>query len=163
QYTGAACCNEIIGLSAPASVANLSTSAGMEDYNSFGPRSAAKAARAVDLAVKVVAVELLCAAEALEYQRPLQSGEGVERAHRKVKLRATAATVDAQRRGGQQSGDRNGRDRERHAPPTTVRATAPLGRARAVRAPRGPERVCKTWAAEAAMRMLMNNLDPEVA
>ena len=31
------------------------------------------------------------------------------------------------------------------------------------RAPRGPERTCKSWAAEAAMRMLMNNLDPEVA
>ena len=31
------------------------------------------------------------------------------------------------------------------------------------RAPRGPEKTCKTWAAEAAMRMLMNNLDPEVA
>ena len=34
---------------------------------------------------------------------------------------------------------------------------------RTVRAPRGPEKTCKTWAAEAAMRMLMNNLDPEVA
>jgi urocanate hydratase len=31
------------------------------------------------------------------------------------------------------------------------------------RAPRGAQRTCKTWAAEAAMRMLMNNLDPEVA
>jgi len=31
------------------------------------------------------------------------------------------------------------------------------------RAPRGTEMTCKTWAAEAAMRMLMNNLDPEVA
>ncbi|HND60952.1 MAG TPA: urocanate hydratase [Opitutaceae bacterium] len=31
------------------------------------------------------------------------------------------------------------------------------------RAPRGPERTCQTWAAEAAMRMLLNNLDPEVA
>ena len=31
------------------------------------------------------------------------------------------------------------------------------------RAPRGSTRTCKTWAAEAAMRMLMNNLDPEVA
>src|SRR6185295_10572211 len=30
------------------------------------------------------------------------------------------------------------------------------------RAPRGNERTCKTWAAEAALRMLMNNLDPEV-
>ncbi|MDT8449686.1 MAG: urocanate hydratase [Wenzhouxiangellaceae bacterium] len=34
---------------------------------------------------------------------------------------------------------------------------------RTVRAPRGLERTCRTWQAEAAMRMLMNNLDPEVA
>jgi urocanate hydratase len=35
--------------------------------------------------------------------------------------------------------------------------------ARIIRSPRGPEIACKTWYAEAAMRMLMNNLDPEVA
>ncbi|RYG18096.1 MAG: urocanate hydratase [Caulobacteraceae bacterium] len=35
--------------------------------------------------------------------------------------------------------------------------------ARIVRAPRGTEMTAKTWAAEAALRMLMNNLDPEVA
>jgi urocanate hydratase len=35
--------------------------------------------------------------------------------------------------------------------------------ARTIRAPRGNQLTCKTWAAEAAMRMLMNNLDPEVA
>jgi len=35
--------------------------------------------------------------------------------------------------------------------------------ARTVRAPRGSGMSCKTWQAEAAMRMLMNNLDPEVA
>ena len=34
---------------------------------------------------------------------------------------------------------------------------------RSIRAPRGSELSCKTWQAEAAMRMLMNNLDPEVA
>ena len=34
---------------------------------------------------------------------------------------------------------------------------------RPVRAPRGSERTCKGWAQEAALRMLMNNLDPEVA
>jgi len=39
----------------------------------------------------------------------------------------------------------------------------PESRPRTVRAPRGSEKTCKTWAAEAAMRMLMNNLDPEVA
>ena len=34
---------------------------------------------------------------------------------------------------------------------------------RIIHAPRGSELTCKTWQAEAAMRMLMNNLDPEVA
>ncbi|MFG0245273.1 MAG: urocanate hydratase [Phycisphaerales bacterium JB052] len=34
---------------------------------------------------------------------------------------------------------------------------------RVIRAPRGTDKSCKTWQAEAAMRMLMNNLDPEVA
>ena len=34
---------------------------------------------------------------------------------------------------------------------------------RVITAPRGPEKTCRTWAAEGAMRMLMNNLDPEVA
>ena len=34
---------------------------------------------------------------------------------------------------------------------------------RVIRAPRGPEMSAKTWAAEAALRMMMNNLDPEVA
>src|SRR5437763_5610445 len=36
-------------------------------------------------------------------------------------------------------------------------------RPRTVRAPRGPEITCKGWQQEAALRMLMNNLDPEVA
>ncbi len=36
-------------------------------------------------------------------------------------------------------------------------------RARTVRAPRGRERSCRGWTQEAALRMLMNNLDPEVA
>ncbi len=81
QYTAAACCNEMITLATPASVSNISTCAGMEDYNSFGPRSAAKAERSMQLCRSVVAIELLCAAEALEYQRPLRSGAGVERAY----------------------------------------------------------------------------------
>src|SRR5947207_1147401 len=41
-------------------------------------------------------------------------------------------------------------------------ATQPQAR-RVVRAARGPERTCKGWVQEAALRMLMNNLDPEVA
>ncbi|HYF55074.1 MAG TPA: urocanate hydratase, partial [Salinarimonas sp.] len=38
-----------------------------------------------------------------------------------------------------------------------------LDNARKIRAPRGPERSAKSWLTEAALRMLMNNLDPEVA
>src|SRR5262249_38839480 len=34
---------------------------------------------------------------------------------------------------------------------------------RVIRAPRGPERTCKGWIQQAALRMLLNNLDPEVA
>jgi urocanate hydratase len=43
-------------------------------------------------------------------------------------------------------------------------ATAPtLARPRTVRAPRGTAISCRGWQQEAALRMLMNNLDPEVA
>ncbi len=38
-----------------------------------------------------------------------------------------------------------------------------MANSRIITAPHGPELTCKSWAAEAAMRMLMNNLDPEVA
>ncbi len=41
--------------------------------------------------------------------------------------------------------------------------TAPPSGPRVVRADRGPERTCSSWAAEGALRMLMNNLDPENA
>jgi histidine ammonia-lyase len=81
QYTAAACCNEIITLCTPASVSNISTSAGIEDYNSFGPRAAAKASRVADLLDRVIAIELLAAAEGLEAHRPLRSGAAVEAAH----------------------------------------------------------------------------------
>ncbi len=94
QYVAAACCNELIGLSTPASVSNLMTSAGMEDYNSFGAYSALKAFRAVERVRQVVAIELLCAAEALEYQRPLCSGAGVERVHQAVRRVVSRRTGD---------------------------------------------------------------------
>jgi urocanate hydratase len=45
----------------------------------------------------------------------------------------------------------------------TSSTTAPVSGPRPVRAPRGGEISCKDWQQEAALRMLMNNLDPEVA
>ncbi len=94
QYVAAACCNEIVGLTLPSSAMNLPTSAGMEDYNSFGARSAAKARRALELTRAVVAIELLCSAEALEYQRPLRSGPGVERAYESVRRVVSRRAAD---------------------------------------------------------------------
>lgn len=94
QYTAAACCNEIQTLCAPASVANIPTSAGQEDYNSFGPNAGYKLRRAVELATSVIAIELLCSAEALEYHRPLRSGAVVEAAHETVRSVVARLTAD---------------------------------------------------------------------
>lgn len=94
QYTAAALCNEIIGLCTPATVANISTSAGIEDYNSFGPRAAAKARRAIELAEHVVAIELLCAAEAIEHHRPLKTGRRLEEAHATIRARVPRLADD---------------------------------------------------------------------
>jgi len=94
QYTAAACVNEMVGLATPASVTNIPTSAGMEDYNSFGPRSAAKAARSLELARHVVAIELICAAQGLEAHRPHKSGKGVEAAYKIVRSRVKELTED---------------------------------------------------------------------
>ncbi len=95
QYTAAACCNELQTLAAPASVANIPTSAGMEDYNSMGATSAHQLRRSVELATQVVAIELLVMAEAMEYQRPLRSGVGVERTYATV--RSVVERLDADR------------------------------------------------------------------
>lgn len=94
QYTAAACVNEMIGLATPASVSNIPTSAGMEDYNSFGPRSAAKAARAMDLCRKVIAIEFLVAAEGIEQHRPLKSGLDVEHWHQRIREYVPKLTED---------------------------------------------------------------------
>lgn len=94
QYTAAACCNELQTLASPASVANISTSAGMEDYNSMGATAAHQALASVELATHVVAIELLVMAEAMEYQRPLRSGDGVERTFERVRSVVTRLTAD---------------------------------------------------------------------
>jgi histidine ammonia-lyase len=94
QYTAAACCNEMQTLATPASVANISTSAGMEDYNSMGATAAHQARAAVELATQVVAIELLAMTEAMEYQRPLHSGDGVERTFKKVRSVVSRLTAD---------------------------------------------------------------------
>lgn len=48
----------------------------------------------LELARGVVAIEFLCAAEALEHHRPLRSGPAVERAHKAIRRRVKRLTVD---------------------------------------------------------------------
>jgi urocanate hydratase len=85
-------------------------------------------------------------------------------------LHMNTATATGSQAGRRESVRNRGRADQQEAGVVTRRiksGTAPkkpaTNETRVIRAPRGNERVCKSWAAEAAMRMLMNNLDPEVA
>ena len=94
QYTAAACCNEMQTLAVPASVANIPTSAGIEDYNSMGATSAHQLAASLRLCRDVVAIELLVMSHGLEHQRPLKSGEGVESIHEIIRATIPSLTDD---------------------------------------------------------------------
>jgi histidine ammonia-lyase len=68
-------------LSHPSSVDNLPTSGGKEDHVSMGMTAALKFRSIVANMENLIAVELLCAAQGIEFRRPLRAGEGVEQAH----------------------------------------------------------------------------------
>jgi histidine ammonia-lyase len=95
QYTAAALCNELQVLATPASVGNVPTSAGIEDYNSMGATAARHLRESVTMATQVVAIELLVSAEGIEHQRPHRSGDGVDRVHAAV--RALAPPLEGDR------------------------------------------------------------------
>jgi histidine ammonia-lyase len=86
--------NEARVLAHPASVDNVTTSGGKEDHVSMGMTSALKLRSIVNLAENLVAIELLAAAEGLEYRRPLKAGRGVERAFAAVRKVAPPLTQD---------------------------------------------------------------------
>jgi histidine ammonia-lyase len=85
QVSAVALLNEMKVLSHPASVDNVPTSAGKEDHVSMGMTAATKLRTMVENAEHVVAIELLAAAEGLEYRLPLQPGRGVKRAYNVVR------------------------------------------------------------------------------
>ncbi|HVF71962.1 MAG TPA: histidine ammonia-lyase [Chthoniobacterales bacterium] len=87
--------NEAKVLAHPASVDNLPTSAGKEDHVSMGMTSALKLRTIVDNAEHLIAIEMLAAAEGLDFRRPLRSGGGVERAYELI--RSISPRVDADR------------------------------------------------------------------
>jgi histidine ammonia-lyase len=81
QVTAAALVVENRVLCHPACVDSIPSSAGREDHVSMGMTSALKARSVVDNVRNVLAIELLCGAQALDFRRPLRSGKGVEAAH----------------------------------------------------------------------------------
>lgn len=85
QYSAAACCAELRTLSMPASVSNISTSGGIEDYNSMGATAGLMLRQSVNLCRSVIAIELLVGCEALDHHRPLKSGDAVEAMYDKVR------------------------------------------------------------------------------
>lgn len=87
--------NEAKVLAHPASIDNLPTSAGKEDHVSMGMTAALKLRSIVENAEHLLAIELLAAAEGLEFRRPLRAGAGVERAF--AQLRAIAPRLEEDR------------------------------------------------------------------
>ncbi len=69
QYVAASLVNESKLLASPASADSIPSSANQEDFNSMGATSADKLERILANSEYVVAIELLCAAQALEFQR----------------------------------------------------------------------------------------------
>lgn len=95
QYTAAALVSENKILCHPASVDSIPTSLGQEDHVSMGSISALKLYQVLGNLETVLAVELMTAAQALDYRRPLRPGRGVEAAHRYVRSRIPHTEVDA--------------------------------------------------------------------
>ncbi len=105
-YVAAARAADNRALAAPASVHTVPTCAGQEDHVSMGVAAALKARVAADNLADILSVELLCAAQGLEFHRPLRPGKG------------TGAVSDAIRR----KVPAQNADREIHADISAIRA-----------------------------------------
>ena len=94
QYTAAALVSENKTLSHPASVDSIPTGAGIEDHVSMAPIAGRHLRQVVDNSAHVLALELLCAARALEFRRPLRAGLGSERLYGAVRRLVPAPEGD---------------------------------------------------------------------
>ena len=112
QYTAAALVSENKVLAHPASVDSVPTSANQEDHVSMGPIAARHARTVLEHVERIVAIELLVAAQAIDLRlsllagggpntdaaNPPAPGAGVDEAHRRI--RAVATRVHADREPG---------------------------------------------------------------
>lgn len=94
QYTAAALVSENKVLCHPASVDSIPTSLGQEDHVSMGSISALKLLRIYENVETVLAIEVLTAAQALDYRLPLRPGRGVAAAHRLIRARTPHREAD---------------------------------------------------------------------
>jgi histidine ammonia-lyase len=88
HVTAAALASENKTLAHPASVDTIPTSAGQEDHVSMAPWAGHKLLAACDNTAKVLAIELLAAAHAIDEQRPLRSTPPLEAVHARIRARA---------------------------------------------------------------------------
>ncbi len=85
QYTSAALASENKSLCFPASVDSIPTSLGQEDHVSMGSISGRKLNQVIDNLENILAVELVSAAQAFDYRKPLKSGVILESCHELVR------------------------------------------------------------------------------
>ncbi|MFA6468481.1 MAG: histidine ammonia-lyase [Bacteroidota bacterium] len=95
QYTAASLVSENKVLAHPASVDSIPTSANQEDHNSMGSIAAQKCRRILRNAQTVIAIELMTAAQGIDFHAPLKCGKGTRVAHRIV--RRSIAHLDEDR------------------------------------------------------------------
>lgn len=94
QYTTAALVTENKTLCFPASADSVPTSLGQEDHVSMGSISGRKLHQVIDNLEYILAIELLYAAQAVDFRRPLKSGPILEAVHAFVRETVSFATKD---------------------------------------------------------------------
>jgi len=94
QYTSAALASENKSLCFPASADSIPTSLGQEDHVSMGSISGRKALQIVENLEKILAIELLTAAQAFEFRKPLKSGPILEQVHIFIRKEVAFAEKD---------------------------------------------------------------------
>lgn len=87
QYTTAALVTENKTLCFPASADSVPTSIGQEDHVSMGSISGRKLHKVLDNLENILAIELLIAAQGIEFRRPLKSSDAVEAAHALIRTK----------------------------------------------------------------------------
>jgi histidine ammonia-lyase len=85
QYTAASLVSENKVLAHPASVDSIPTSANQEDHNSMGSVAALKIPQIIANVERVLAIELMCAAQGVDFLAPLKPGNGSGTAHRLIR------------------------------------------------------------------------------